>query len=102
MLYAQKAYAGDFSTSNAEISPLLADDLSGQAPAVLISAEFDILRDEINEYSERLAKAGVKTWYKCFAGQIHCLVGLPEDAKELAELHQLIRNAMIQTKVLNQ
>jgi acetyl esterase len=36
----------------------------------------------------------VKVWDKCFAGQIHCLIGLPPGAAELQEYETLVKIAM--------
>ena len=80
--------------NNPEVSPILTEDLKDLPPAVVINAEFDPLRDDGIKYAAKLRKSGVRVWDKCFAGQIHCLIGLPPDAAELREYEGIVKTAM--------
>lgn len=65
------------------ISPLLAADLSGLPPATIFTAEFDVLRDEGEDYARSLARAGVPVRIKRWEGQIRdftLLRGVVDDA----------------------
>ena len=52
-------------------SPLLADNLAGLPPALVVTGEFDPLRDEGKAYAEALAATGVKVQHLHCRGQVH-------------------------------
>jgi acetyl esterase len=52
-------------------SPFWAEHLSGLPPAMIMTAEYDTLRDEANSYARRLQEAGVAVEHQEVRGIIH-------------------------------
>ena len=69
--YAEQYLADSADGSNPYASPLLAGDLTRVAPAHVMTAELDVLRDSGEAYGRRLAGAGVETTVHRNLGHTH-------------------------------
>jgi acetyl esterase len=57
-------------------SPLLAEDHRGAAPALVVTAGFDPLRNDGEQYADVLRAAGVPVEYRCYDDQVHGFMGM--------------------------
>jgi acetyl esterase len=57
-------------------SPIKAANLAGVAPAIIVTAECDVLHDDGERYAETLRRAGGAVEYREFAGMIHGFFGM--------------------------
>lgn len=60
--------------ANPYASPARAKSLAGLPPTLVITAEFDPLRDQAEEFGRRLERAGVPATVSCYAGVVHSFV----------------------------
>jgi acetyl esterase len=76
--------------ASALVSPMRATDLSGVAPAVIVTAEHDILRGEGEAYAARLRDHGVPVDLLEYPGQIH---GFMQMRGVLTDAHRALAEA---------
>jgi acetyl esterase len=96
--YEEQFFGPDGDRSDPRGSPLLADDLSGVAPALVVTAGFDPLRDEGEAYARRLREAGVRTLLRRHSGYVHgfinALANGPGPREAIAEMGGVLRAAL--------
>jgi len=84
--------------ANPLVVPTCAADLSGLPPAHIITAEYDVLRDEGEGYAAKLQAAGVPTALERWEGTLHGFIHFAEafdDAKRaIADLGRRMKAAL--------
>ncbi|MEE8443372.1 MAG: alpha/beta hydrolase [Dehalococcoidia bacterium] len=103
MMWYWSQYLNDPSdASNPYAAPLQASDLSALPPALIITAEYDPLRDEGEAYASRLRAAGVQTTCTRYDGMIHGFFGMHDaidKAKEaVSEASAALRRAFVRLR----
>lgn len=80
MIWFQRHYLGRSKQNHNDwrASPLLAESHKGLAPAIILAAGCDVLRDEARAYAAKLATAGVSVDFKEYAGVLHGFFGLTQ------------------------
>ncbi len=69
--FAAQYLGPDGDPADPRASPIRAEDLSGLAPAVVVTAGFDPLVDQGEAYAKRLRDAGVHVVYRCYDSLAH-------------------------------
>ena len=71
-------------------SPLKAPSLAGLPPALVITAQCDVLRDEGRDYADRMKSAGVPVDYVEFPGMVHGFFSYLGHVDDAERAHQKI------------
>lgn len=83
--------APEVDRASADLSPLHARDLSGLAPALIVTAEFDILRDDGLRYRQKLRGSGVAVLHHHFDDMVHGFIQWSADIpRAVAGLNQVV------------
>lgn len=84
--------------AQAELSPLLAEDLSGLPPTFVVTAAHDPLRDEGEAYANRLGEAGVAVEYRRYESMPHAFFhlggALPAARQALGDAAEALAKAL--------
>ena len=96
--YEDRFLGPDNDRRDPRVSPLWASDLSAVAPALVVTAGFDPLRDEGEAYARRLSEAGVRCLLRRHPGYVHgfinCLALGSGYREALAEMGGVLRAAL--------
>lgn len=101
--YFVQGYVGgtDADPTDVRLSPGLAPDLAGQPPALVVTAEYDPLRDEGKTYADQLAAAGVAVSYHCCRGLMHNFImqtaRVQAARKAVEDMGDALRAALVQS-----
>ena len=84
-----------------DASPLHAENLSELPPAIVLTAEHDVLRDEGEAYAARLQEANVPTDLQRYAGQMHgffTLLMLPGSELGFQQVVKAVKACIVRTR----
>jgi acetyl esterase len=99
MIYFWNSYlSSPADADNPYASPLRAKDLSGLPPALILTAQYDVLRDEGEAYAARLRQAGVPVRLTRYLEMNHGFIGLgavfEQSRRALQEIGEALKSAL--------
>ena len=85
MLYFKRHYVGHLgqaAVTDWRASPLSAPSVKGLPPALVMTAGYDVLRDEGQDFADRLESAGIAVERRHYPGQIHGFITMGRIIRE--------------------
>ncbi|MBN6055752.1 alpha/beta hydrolase [Nonomuraea sp. RK-328] len=90
MAWFARQYAPGADPADPRLSPLRLPSVAGLPPATVVTAEYDVLRDEAERYGERLAAAGVPAEVVRYDGAVHGFSSFPGLFDQAVEARELV------------
>lgn len=88
MLWFQQTYTPNVADRlNPEVSPIYHKDFKNLAPAFILTAEYDPLKDEGKEYADKLRDAGNIVLYKDYKALVHGFFNIPKLSDEAMQAY---------------
>lgn len=85
-------YMGDADRNNPYFAPILADDLSGQPRTLVVTAQYDPLRDEGEAYGAKLSQFGNEVVCRRVDDVLHGFFALPLHYEPVKSTYALVRD----------
>jgi acetyl esterase/lipase len=80
--------------SDFRVSPILAKNFTGLAPALIITAEMDVLKDEGAAYGKKMNEAGSKAEVYMIKGACHLIAQLDDICEGGKEYNRVVIRAL--------
>lgn len=98
MAWFWRHYLGAGDADDPRVSPIVCSDVAGLPPTFIASASHDVLRDEAEQYAQRLQQAGIQVNARRYDGMIHgfwWMDGVLDTARELQlDLASFLRSVL--------
>jgi acetyl esterase len=89
--------AGAETRSDPRVSPMVSESLAGLPPAIVVTASFDPLRDEGEDYARAMQQAGTPVLLRRFPGMIHAFINMTSTSRlchdNVVEIAGILRGA---------
>ncbi|HHX36939.1 MAG TPA: alpha/beta hydrolase [Clostridiaceae bacterium] len=83
-------YLADQDPRSPYVAPLLAKDFSDLPETLVVTAEFDVLRDEGAAFATKLMAAGTACEYACIDGAVHGFISFPRRHESVVKCYSII------------